>query len=137
MVTGWHWLYEQRTGKIYRKYENGFLICRGTGWAGQDNANGKGKNNPDLESVGKTGPLPCGWYTIGDPHDSPHTGPYTMDLTPDPENEMFGRSLFRMHGPAVSHPELSSEGCIVLIRSVREQVHESGLRRLEVVADAA
>lgn len=102
---------------------------RSIGWAGQRD----GKNNPIMQDVSKTGPLPCGTYTIGEPHDSPHTGKYTMDLTPDPTNNMFGRADFRIHGAAFENPELSSEGCIIQPRPVREAIWASGDRRLQVI----
>lgn len=118
------WTFEQATGRI----SNGSFSFEG-GWAGQR----EGKNNPTMEAVSKTGPLPVGAYTIGEPHDSPHTGPYTMDLTPDPSNHMFGRSDFRIHGAAKENPELSSEGCIILPRTVREHIWTSGDMLLSVV----
>lgn len=105
-------------------------MTRSVGWAGQ----GNGKNNPAMQNVAKTGPLPVGKYIIGQPHDSPRTGPYTMDLTPSPSNTMFGRSDFRIHGAAKENPELSSEGCIIMPHSVREKIWESGDRELEVIA---
>lgn len=118
-------VYEQRTGRWFA--QDGTLL--GTGWAGQ----GAGKNNPAMQNVAKTGPLPCGVYTIEQPHDDPHTGKYTMNLIPDPANEMFGRSAFRIHGIAESHPELSSEGCVVQIRTVREKIWSSGDRQVRVI----
>ena len=102
----------------------------GTGWAGHS----QGKNNPDMQNVKSIGPLPQGWYTIMPPHDNPHTGPYTMDLVPDKENKMFGRDLFRIHGAALHNPEMSSDGCIVQIRTVRESIWNSGYHRLQVIA---
>jgi hypothetical protein len=56
-----------------------------------------------------------------------------MDLDPDPANEMFGRSAFRIHGAALENPELSSDGCIIQQRSVREAVWNSGDHQLEVI----
>ncbi len=102
---------------------------RTIGWAGQRD----GKNNPNMQDVPKTGPLPQGSYTIGAPHDSPHTGKYTMDLTPASDNNMFGRSDFRIHGAAFENPELSSEGCIIMPRPVREKIWASGDRTLQVI----
>ena len=101
----------------------------GYGWAGQR----EGRNNPAMQDVPGVGPLPQGHYLIGEPHNSPHTGPYTLDLSPALTNTMFGRSGFRIHGAAADHPELSSEGCIILPRFFREIIWESGVRDLEVV----
>jgi hypothetical protein len=116
--------FRQSTGELFAA--NGFLV--GRGWAGQ----GAGKNNPVMENVPGIGPLPRGGYTIEEPHDDARTGPYTMNLVPDAINEMFGRSEFRIHGAALEHPELSSEGCIVLPHDVRQIVWDSGDHRLQV-----
>ena len=118
--------FKQSTGEFFRA--DGTLM--GTGWAGQ----GAGENNPAAQNQEGIGPLPQGNYTIGSPYDNPHTGPFTMDLTPAPENEMFGRSLFRIHGAAKTNPELSSEGCFVQLRPVREALWNEGDRDFQVVA---
>lgn len=119
------WTFQQSTGNIWQDERIKWL-----GWAGQ----GKGLNNPAMQDQPGIGPLPEGLYTIGEPHDSPHTGPYTMDLTPDPSNTMFGRSDFRIHGAAKVNPELSSEGCVVMPRAVREKISTSGDKNLTVIA---
>ena len=120
------WRFQQSTGKLFGP--SGATVAEG--WAGQR----AGINNPAMQDQPGLGPLPQGTYTIGDPHDSPHTGPYTMDLTPDPNNNMFGRSEFRIHGAAKIDPQLSSEGCIIMPRPVRENIYNSGDRQIEVVA---
>ena len=83
------------------------------------------------------GPLPQGWYTISAPRYSDKTGPYTLDLFPDAENEMFGRSDFRIHGDSISEPGHGSDGCIVQDLANRTEVWESGDRRLQVVGNLA
>ena len=120
------WTYQQSTGKL----QSPTGVITTFGWAGQR----EGKNNPVMQNVPKVGPLPQGLYTIGDPHTSPNTGPYTMNLTPDPSNDMFGRDDFRIHGAAEEHPELSSEGCIVQPREIRENIWNSGDSTIEVIA---
>ena len=120
------WTYEQLTGRIL---QDDRLV--GVGYAGSP----AGKNNPDMQNVAVTGPLPRGTYTICAPQNSPHTGPFTLDLTPDPDNEMFGRSEFRIHGDNVEHPGTASEGCIIMARAIREQIWTSGDHELEVVRD--
>lgn len=115
--------FHQRSGLAY--INDSYLA---TGWAGQR----EGRNNPDMQDVSRTGPLPRGSYTIGEPYIHPHLGPFTFDLTPDPTNDMCGRSLFRIHGAAFVHPELSSEGCIILPRVARENISLIGEHRLEV-----
>jgi len=117
------WTYQQSTGKLTG-------IISAEGWAGQR----LGINNPAMQDVAGMGPLPQGLYTIGQPHNSDSTGPFTMDLIPDPNNNMYGRSEFRIHGASKIDPQLSSEGCIVMPRAVREQIWNSGDRQLEVIA---
>jgi hypothetical protein len=119
------WTFKQSTGAM--SDVQGVLEI---GWAGQR----EGRNNPAMQSVHNEGPLPQGTYTIGEPHDSPHTGPYTMDLTPSLSNNMFGRSEFRIHGAALHDPDLSSDGCIIIPRPAREKIWESGDHELEVIS---
>ena len=118
----WRWV--QSTGQLSR---NGRI--EGNGYAGA----GDGKNNPAMQDVQNVGPIPRGLYTIGDPCDTESHGPYVLDLTPDAENEMFGRSAFLIHGDSVSKPGTASRGCIILPRKVREQIWASGDRELEVI----
>jgi hypothetical protein len=118
------WTYEQLTGHIL---QDDVLV--GLGYAGSP----EGKNNPDMQDVAQTGPLPRGTYSIEAPQNSPHTGPFTLDLTPDPANEMFGRSAFRIHGDSMEHPGTASEGCIITARAIRELIWTSGDNQLEVV----
>lgn len=104
----------QGTGRL--EDSRGELI--GFGFAGQR----EGYNNPDKQNVPDIGPLPRGFYKIGAPYHHPHLGPLTMDLTPFPENQMFGRSLFRIHGRSAINPELSSKGCVCQDRPARQFV---------------
>lgn len=120
---------------LYKIKEHTLLNAAGDvvstdGWAGH----GAGKNNPDMENVKNVGPLPEGWYTIGEPVESAHTGPYTLPLTPDLTNKEFGRGDFKCHGAAFEHPEMSSDGCMIQERNIRENIHNSGDNRLQVVA---
>lgn len=121
--------YYQSTGKIFLVQDDGTEVLRGIGWAGHS----AGKNNPAMQCVKGVGPLPRGWYTIGNPYENPHTGHYTMDLTPDLTNDMCGRDLFRIHGANPTNPEMSSDGCIIQERPVREAIHNSGVNRLQVI----
>ncbi|WP_105664279.1 tlde1 domain-containing protein [Cronobacter dublinensis] len=90
------------------------------------------KDDTSQECVKNSGPLPRGTYTIGAPHHSPHTGKYTLDLTPSSLNDMCGRSAFRIHGASKAHPLDSSEGCIVAPLSARKSIWESGDTELKV-----
>lgn len=90
------------------------------------------KNDTSQECVSNKGPLPRGTYTIGAPHNSAHTGKYTLNLTPNLSNNMCGRSAFRIHGASSKKPLDSSEGCIVAPLSVRKSIWASGDRELKV-----
>src|ERR1700733_5992827 len=109
------WAYEITTGYLYR---NGVYVA--TGYAGHAD----GLNNPSLTSVPDVGPLPCGLYAIGVPSD--HIGPWSMPLIPDPDNQMFGRYGFFIHGDEITHPgeHLASDGCIILDLATRQLVWE-------------
>lgn len=118
------WRYQQSTGKLWQ--DEMFV---GIGYSGH----GVGKNNPADHERGE-GPIPVGGYTIGEPHDTQTHGPFVMPLIPDPENEMWGRSGFLMHGDSIKLPGEASHGCVIMSRAIREQVWMSGDRRLEVFA---
>lgn len=121
--------FSQQTGRIaYVDGDLSFVI--GFGWAG----NGQGKNNHAMQAVRSVGPLPCGWYSIGDPQDHPTVGPFSLRLTPDSGNEMFGRDGFLIHGASKdpAHYGQESKGCIVASRAVRVKIHELGIKRLLV-----
>lgn len=101
-----------------------------TGYAG----NGDGLNNPAMQDAHGVGPLPQGEYLIGDLMPSHDTvGLNVLPLIPNPDNKMFGRSGFFIHGdnPAMNHS--ASDGCIVLPLWVRMQVSDSDDRQLVVV----
>lgn len=118
------WIYEQKTGKLF--HNDDYIV---TGYAGY----GQGKNNPEFQSVRDIGPLPKGLYNIGAPYNSARTGGYTLTLTPDNHNEMFGRSDFRIHGDAMKVPGTASHGCIVVPLEIRHQIWASNDRELKVV----
>jgi len=72
-----------------------------------------GLNNPALENQHDVGPLPRGRYRMTSLIDSPHTGLATIILDPDPANQMFGRSGFRIHGDNSAQNHTASDGCII------------------------
>lgn len=117
--------YEISTGKLSK---DGAAL--GTGYSGQPSC----KNDPAKCDQHNEGPIPPGRYMIGDPIDTPTHGPYVLRLSPDAANEMHGRSGFLIHGDSAARPGTASQGCIILPRAVREAVHASGDRLLEVVA---
>jgi hypothetical protein len=119
------WTYVQKTGELLR---DGLHIAVGySGWK-------NGKNNPEMQNVEEAGPIPVGKYFIGTPHDTLTHGPFVLPLTPDPGNEMFGRSAFLVHGDSVVAPGMASRGCIIMSRAVRTEVAESGDKLLQVIS---
>ncbi len=128
------WTYVQKTGELLH---DGLHIA--VGYSGFDNPDTgqNGKNNPGLENVEEVGPIPAGNYAIGTPHDTLTHGPFVLPLTPDPANEMFGRTAFLMHGDSVIEPGTASRGCIVMSRAVRTEVAASGDKLLQVISGVA
>lgn len=121
------WTFSQSDGRI-TKEGVGILA---TGYSGRDEA----KNNSAMEQVKDRGPIPRGRYTIGPPRDTHTHGPYVLPLTPDADNEMWGRGEFLIHGDNIELPGRASEGCIILPRFARERIWESGDHDLQVVAE--
>ena len=117
------WRYSQASGEI----EHGGDVAVGYSGAGSC------KNDPYQQDIHNQGPIPRGLYTIGPPHDTPTHGPYVLALTPDPANDMCGRSGFLIHGDSAKAPGTASQGCIILARAVRERIWESNDVELEVV----
>jgi hypothetical protein len=121
------WTFAQRTGELR---QDGQHVA--TGYSGAS----EGKNNPDMQSVHNVGPIPQGDWTItGPPENTSEHGPYVLRLTPKDETETFGRSGFLMHGDAKNAPGSASQGCVIMPRTVREQVWDSGDRDLQVLAE--
>lgn len=120
--------YVQSTGCWYDR--DGQL--RGRGYAGSP----KGKNNPLMQAVHSTGPIPQGQWSIeGPPFDTATHGPHVLRLNPAPGTQTFGRAGFLIHGDNMGDPGNGSEGCIVLDRTVRDWIWSSGDLDLLVVAD--
>jgi hypothetical protein len=123
------WTYAQKTGDLL---QDGNAVA--TGYSGFDN----GKNNPDMQAVHDVGPIPQGdWIIVGPPVNTAAHGPYVLTLTPAQGTNTFGRSGFLMHGDAVNAPGTASKGCIIMPRTAREQVWNSGDTDLEVVPELA
>jgi Tlde1 domain len=130
------WTFHIKSGKIDH---NGVYFS--TGWSGHNVKDGvQGRNNPDAVSVKDIGSLPPGGYTAGKSYDSPHTGPLTIPLTPKPENEMYGRSDFKIHGWQIGTDpgdpfNPSSDGCIMQARPQRTAIDSSPDKDWEVVGE--
>lgn len=122
------WLYEQKTGDIYH---NGKFV--GTGYSGKGKRYSEGRNNPDMEAVKGVGPIPRGKWVIGPARTSSHVGPVAMDLKPVAGTDAHGRSAFMIHGDNTMSN--ASKGCIILARSIRQQISSGKDRELIVVRD--
>jgi hypothetical protein len=120
------WTYAQQTGALQRDSQH-----VATGYSGFDN----GKNNPAMQGIENLGPIPQGsWNIVGPPMNTPQHGPFVLRLEPAAATNTFGRSGFLMHGDSIEAPGCASHGCIIMSRTVREQVWNSGDTDLEVVA---
>ena len=127
------WIYKQSTGEMF--HPDASLLT--VGYSGHE----AGKNNPDMQNVHNTGPIPEGTYSIalivdGEGHavDYEHKKAPVMHLLPDEGNEMFGRSGFLIHGDSISAPGTASQGCIILPHEAREQIAASADKQLVVIA---
>ena len=98
------WLYVQSTGELFRP-DGSFCA---SGYSGR----GEGLNNPAMQHVHNTGPIPCGLYDMGDVDEE--KGPLTIHLIPRPGTEMHGRSGFLVHGDNQHANHTASEGCIIM-----------------------
>lgn len=120
-------IYSQTTG----------MMRRDSGWSAQGySGHHNGVNNAALQACSNVGPIPQGTYTISKPYTDPEKGPVVMRLTPDPENTMWGRAGFLIHGDNAQANQSASEGCIILPRVAREfigRVVGGGDNRLTVV----
>src|SRR5512146_1323064 len=127
--------YVQRTGELLRGGEVIAVGC--SGWDDGDGIPepGEGKNDPAADAIRGVGPIPVGRYVIGPPMPHPTAGPFTLRLAPTPGTDTHGRSGFLIHGDSARAPGAASHGCIILPRSVRVSIWESGERDLVVVAD--
>lgn len=107
----------------------------GLGYSG---AYPEGLNNPSIQTIHDQGPIPQGRYEIGPLLSSYVAGNVVLEwcskLTPDPANEMFGRSGFLIHGRNSLTDLRASEGCIVLDHEPRMRILESADRLLEVTS---
>jgi hypothetical protein len=119
------WTYVQETGAMFDPDGN-FLAAGYSGAVGY-------KNDPAAQVVHKKGPVPAGTYAIHPPVDTVTHGRFVMWLTPDPDNDMFGRSAFGIHGDSVTEPGTASEGCIILPRQARDRIAASGDNNLRVI----
>lgn len=117
------WTYAQRTGELL--HDGAF---EGSGYSGRAG----GRNNPDAQAIRDTGPVPEGFYSIGEAFDHPRLGPCVMPLYPEPGTNTFGRSAFYIHGDNARHD--ASHGCIILGPAIRQRVAADSDCKLTVIA---
>ena len=132
------WLFEITAGKMYDNAGKVLGKCYAGGNLGTVPV---AVDNPAYEGQKDVGPLPEGWYTLGQFLQDTHLGPTAIALVPDPTNDMRGRGGFYIHwnkGPAPGQqtPAINaSEGCIVMIDGTQIQtIWNSNDHRLLVVA---
>lgn len=131
MMTEAHWTYQQSTGVLLDP--TGKHIT--TGYSGRE----RGKNNPAMQGVRATGPIPRGLWRMVGIYDSAAVGPRAIkldavDAVPgDDRHGPTGRSAFRIHGDSARAPGTASHGCIILRRDVRLAMWASPVRTIEVV----
>jgi hypothetical protein len=120
------WTYIQKTGAFIDP--SGKTVHRG--YSGK----GSGRNNPAMEAVKGTGPIPCGTYIISGHYDSQKVGPFALVLEPAPGTNTLGRGDFRIHGDNKAGD--ASEGCPIAHRSIRKMIWDSGDRTFVVESGA-
>ena len=125
------WVYAQSSGELFRIFNvvpiKLNLISRGY------SGNGQGMNNYKMENIVNVGPLPAGFYVVGDRFDSPEHGPDCLPLMPDPKNNMYGRSGFLIHGDSVTNPGCASRGCVILQKIIRDLIVQTLDKDLQVI----
>lgn len=99
----------------------------GKGYAGH----GEGLNNPKLEMVHNLGPLPKGTWEIGLFFDDKHLGYCVAALRPTSQ-DVFGRGGFFIHGDNKRMNHTASDGCIILSKTLRELIRDSGETEITV-----
>lgn len=123
------WTYAQKSGALL---QDGRQVA--TGYSGFD----EGKNNPAMQAVANLGPIPQGeWTIVGPPVNTAQHGPFVLRLQPADGTNTLGRSGFLMHGDSIESPGCASHGCIIMPRTIRELVWNSGDTELEVIPDLA
>ena len=117
-------VYSQSTGRLTEFGTDKFL---GSGYSGFK----EGRNNPDLQDKQALGPIPRGFWRIGEVYDSARVGRrtiplYKLDDKPgDDVDALTGRSAFRIHGDNSRGDQSASRGCIILPRLIREVITNS------------
>jgi len=124
------WTYTVKTGVLQDR--NSKFVSLGYSGGGGGTVP-EAVNNPDYQHVKDVGPLPNGMYDIGEPEQHPRLGAYAIPLTPYPDNEMYGRGGFFIHGDNQHMNQSASDGCIILPYSVRVVLGAGTDKLLQVV----
>jgi hypothetical protein len=115
------WIYRQSTGELFCRMKNETASLEadhlvGRGYSGS----GKGKNNPDMQSVKNVGPVPRGLWRMqlitdanGKAIDYESKRAPVIRLIPDTSTNLYGRSGLLIHGDAIAAPGTASHGCII------------------------
>lgn len=132
------WTYQQNSGRLIDP--SGTVV--GVGYSGQP----PHTNVPTDEGLEGLGPIPCGvWNKASVEWENAKLGPFVVVLAPDDATRArviaLGRDpdSFRMHGERLSPAPagFASNGCIVMIRTVREEFWNSPDAVLNVISGAA
>lgn len=114
-----------------------YLNCKG--YSGR----GIGRNNPDLQGLSgnvpsslnnlmshiiDAGPLPRGYYSIGNSVSKPNMRQPVLPATPAPFNNEEGRDGFLIHGDNPSHT--ASNGCMIFDSGCRKKIKPGELLRV-------
>src|ERR1700683_3337668 len=91
-------------------------------------------NDPEAQNLPDLGPIPVGWWEMGEAILHPQLGPLAIPLTPQPETETFGRSGFYIHCDEIGEvgKQLASHGCIILSHATRVTLNLGLYKLLEV-----
>ena len=115
-----------------------YYINSGELWQGSEIvARGYSGRRPFLNMAAATdriglGPIPIGYWTIGNGVDHPNLGPLSIALYPI--TYKGPRSAFFIHGDNAKRDQSASRGCIILDRRIRDMLNASRDKVLLVVA---
>lgn len=121
-----HWTWDQSAGLM--------LDPDGKRYCGGYSGKGEGLNNPAMQHVVATGPIPQGMWRIGPLEaKSKRTGRNISRLEPLPGTNTFGRSAFQIHGDNAKGNRTASSGCIIIAPQFRISMINSPVNLLKVV----
>ena len=112
--------YCQNTGRTRIYYGDGSFVEVGVGYSGY----GKARDQPHRQEEVSLGPIPRGQWRIYEMQDT-FTLKNTLPLEPMPGTDVFGRTLFRIHGDNSSGNKDASKGCIVLNKDERDAIERA------------